>query len=149
MRSIAVGVLMAGVCVTAGGAIPGSAQEKGRRPVGEIVNPSAELLTPDGRPAQWVMEPRPPAGATPGARVASDTAHAGARSLAVTEARVVWTNQTLVRPYASYNPRGWIKTKEVPNGAERAPPRGAAEVPACGRDQAACVANGRRLGCSI
>jgi alpha-L-arabinofuranosidase len=116
VRVIAVGVLMAGVCVTAGGAIPGEAQDRGRLPVGAIVNPSAELLAPDGRPTQWVLEPRPQAGATPGGRVASDTSHSGERSLVVAEARAAWTNKTLVRPYASYRLSGWIKTDAVPVG---------------------------------
>jgi alpha-N-arabinofuranosidase len=115
VRSIAAGVLLAGVCVSAGTAPSRSAQGP-RQPVGAIVNPSAESLAPDGRPAQWVMEPRPQAGATPGGRVASDTSHTGERSLVVAEARVAWTNKTLVRPYASYRLSGWIKTDAVPVG---------------------------------
>lgn len=102
-RAIAVGILLAGA-------------QGPRQPVGAIVNPSAELLGSDGRPAQWIIEPRPQPGATPGGVVASDTAHAGERSLAVTAARVTWTNKTLVRPYATYKLSGWIKTDDVPAG---------------------------------
>ncbi len=111
--AIAAGALWTGVFVSVGGATPGSAQGP-RQPVGEIVNPSAEVLLPDGRPAQWVAEPRPQPGAPPGAEVASGTSHAGARSLAVSAARVTWTNKTLVRPYATYRLSGWIRTEGVP-----------------------------------
>jgi len=114
-RSITVGVLLTVVSVSAGGATSGGTQGP-RQPVGAIVNPSAELLEPDGRPAQWIMEPRPRPDTTPGAKMASDTSHAGERSLMVAAARVTWTNKTLVRPYASYRLSGWIKTEDVPTG---------------------------------
>ncbi len=113
-RSIAAGALLAGMCVSAGGATSGAPGP--RQPVGEIVNPSAELLEADGRPAQWIIDPRPRPGAKPGAEMASDSSHAGERSLALTAARVAWTNKTLVRPYASYRLSGWIKTEDVPAG---------------------------------
>ena len=114
-RSIALGALLAGVCVSAGGAASGGAQRP-RQPVGEILNPSAELLESSERPAQWIVDPRPRPGATPGAALASDRSHAGARSLALSTARVAWTNKTLVRPYATYRLSGWIKTEAVPAG---------------------------------
>ena len=116
MRLIAVGVLLAGVCVSAGGVTPGGAQDGGRPPVGAIVNPSAEVLDSARRPAQWIIEPRPQPGATPGAAVTSDTSHAGEHSLMVSAARVTWTNKTLVRPYSTYKISGWIKTENVPTG---------------------------------
>jgi alpha-L-arabinofuranosidase len=113
--AIAAGALLTGVFVSVGGATSGSAQGP-RQPVGAIVNPSAELLLPDGRPAQWIAEPRPQPGAQPGAEVASGTSHAGTRSLLVSAARTTWTNKTLVRPYATYRLSGWIKTEDVPSG---------------------------------
>lgn len=113
--SIALGVLLAGVCVSDAGAISGRTQGQ-RQPVGEIVNPSAEVLLPDGRPTQWIVEPRPQPGAPAGAAVASGTSHAGTRSLLVSAARMTWTNKTLVRPYAKYRLSGWIKTEAIPSG---------------------------------
>lgn len=87
-----------------------------RQPVGEIVNPSVEVQQADGRPTQWIMEPRPQPGAPAGAEVASGTSHAGSRSLLVSAPRVSWTNKTLVRPYATYRLSGWIRTEGVPAG---------------------------------
>jgi len=72
-RAIAAGMLLAGMCVSAGSATSGSAQEP-RQPVGAIVNPSAELLGSDGRPAHWILEPRAQPGTAPGAEVASGRA---------------------------------------------------------------------------
>jgi alpha-N-arabinofuranosidase len=115
-RSIFRRALLAAVCASAGAAVSGDTQAP-RQPVGEIVNPSAELLEPDGRPAQWIVDPRPRPG-TPGAELASDTSHAGGRSLALSVPRVAWTNKTLVRPYASYRLSGWIKTEAVPAGED-------------------------------
>lgn len=113
--ALAAGALLTGMFVSVGGAISGPAQAP-RQPVGEIVNPSAEVLLPDGRPAQWIAEPRPQPGAPPVAEVASGMSHAGTRSLLVSAARVTWTNKTLVRPYANYRLSGWIKTEGVPSG---------------------------------
>jgi alpha-N-arabinofuranosidase len=89
-----------------------------RQPVGEIPNASIELLGAEGQPAHWTIEPRPRGDANPGAQVASDVAHAGARSLLLTAGRVAWTNKTLVRPYATYKLSGWIRTEGVPAGDE-------------------------------
>jgi len=86
--AIAAGALLTGVFVSVGSATSGLAQGP-RQPLGEIVNPSAEVLLPDGRPAQWILEPRPQPGAPPGAAVASATSHAGTCSLQVSAARQV------------------------------------------------------------
>lgn len=88
-----------------------------RQPVGEVVNPSAEMAAPDGQPSQWIVDPRPRPG-TPGAELTSAVAHAGERSLALSVPRAAWTNKTLVRPYASYRLSGWIKTDAVPAGED-------------------------------
>ena len=77
-----------------------------RHPVGEILNPSAEALDANNRPAQWTIEPVPRAGVTPGGGVASDVAHAGTRSLLVSAAGTTWLNKTLVKPYATYKVAG-------------------------------------------
>ena len=103
------------VWMSTGGATSGVAQGP-RQAVGQVVNGSAEMLLPDERPAQWILEPRPPAGASAGGEVASAMAHAGTRSLQVSAARVAWTNKTLVRPYATYKLSGWIRTEDVPSG---------------------------------
>ncbi len=113
--AIAAGALLLGVFTSAGSATSSSLQGP-RQPVGEIVNPSAEMLLPDGRPAQWIAEPRPQPGTPAGSDVATGTSHTGTRSLQVSAARTAWTNKTLVRPYATYRLSGWIKTEDVPSG---------------------------------
>jgi alpha-N-arabinofuranosidase len=114
-RSIAVGALLAPMIVPGGAASTGG--QSARQPVSEIVNPSAERLEADGRPAQWIVDPRPRPG-TQVAELVSDASHAGERSLTLTAPRVAWTNKTLVRPYASYRLSGWIKTEAVPSGED-------------------------------
>lgn len=114
MRIVITAAVVLGVIVSVGAAPPREAQGP-RQPVGDIVNPSAEVVLPDGRPAQWVLEPRPAAGAPAGGDVASATSHAGTRSLLVSAARTAWINKTLVRPYATYRLTGWIKTQDVPS----------------------------------
>lgn len=114
LAGIALAVVLL-AAILAGRAV--SAKEP-RQPVGEVVNASAEVIEASGGPAQWTIEPRPRPNATPGAEVASDTAHAGQRSLLLTAGRVAWTNKTLVRPFASYRLTGWIKTQDVPASEE-------------------------------
>lgn len=114
MRIVITAAVVLGVIVSVGAAPPRAAQGP-RQPVGDIVNPSAEVVLPDGRPAQWVLEPRQAAGAPAGGDVASAMSHAGTRSLLVSAARTAWINKTLVRPYATYRLTGWIKTQDVPS----------------------------------
>jgi alpha-N-arabinofuranosidase len=92
------------------------AQPRPRFPVGEIVNPSAELTDSNQRPLHWTIEPRPPAALTP-AVLDSATAHHGSRSLLLTAGNFSWSNKVLVRPYATYRLSGWIKTEAVPAAA--------------------------------
>ena len=106
-----IAIFTAALLAAAGGPTP-------RQPIGEIVNPSAEALDANNRPAQWTIEPVPRAGATPGGGVAADVAHTGTRSLLVSAAGVSWLNKTLVRPYATYKLAGWIKTEDVPADEE-------------------------------
>ncbi|MGH9860598.1 MAG: hypothetical protein ACRD5F_11300, partial [Candidatus Acidiferrales bacterium] len=58
--------------------------------VGEIVNPSAEVLDANNQPAHWTMDPRPRQNTTPGARLASDVAHVGMHSLMLAAGGASW-----------------------------------------------------------
>jgi alpha-N-arabinofuranosidase len=109
---MALALMIAGLALSVGAAGP-------RQPVGEIINPSMEILDTKGQPVNWTMDPAPRATASPTAQVALDVAHAGARSLMVSAANVAWTNKTLVKPYARYQMTGWIKTLEVPEADDR------------------------------
>ena len=114
-RKIVVPVLLAMVKLAAGAVGP-------RQPIGEILNPSMEMLDANNLPSPWVLEPAPRGSAAPCGQVSSDVAHAGARSLMLSAAGTSWTNKTLVKPYASYRMTGWIRTQDVP----ATPDRGAA-----------------------
>jgi alpha-L-arabinofuranosidase len=112
-RSImALALMIAGLAFGIGAAGP-------RQPVGEIVNPSIEMMDAKNQPVNWTMDPAPRANTAPAALVASDASHAGTRSLLVSAANVAWANKTLVKPYASYRMTGWIKTLEVPEANDR------------------------------
>ncbi len=90
-----------------------------RQPVGEVVNPSIEVLDAGNRPVGWSLEQAPRGDAGPGAQVVSGTAHAGTHSLMVSAAAVSWLNKTLVKPYATYKLSGWIKTQGVTTDNDR------------------------------
>ncbi len=90
-----------------------------RQPVGEIINPSVELVEGNGLPTHWAIDPAPRPNAAPAAQLVSDAAHSGTHSVMISAGGVTWTNKTLVRPYASYRLSGWIKTQEVPVAADR------------------------------
>jgi alpha-N-arabinofuranosidase len=109
---MALALMIAGLALGIGAAGP-------RQPVGEIVNPSSEMLDVKNQPVNWTMDPAPRANAAPAAQLASDVAHAGTRSLLVSAPDVAWTNKTLVKPYASYKMTGWIKTLEMPAASDR------------------------------
>ncbi len=109
-----IAVVLAAAAISHGAAIPGP-----RQPVGAIVNPSAEILDANGRPAHWAMEPAPRPNMPVNAQIDSATAHAGTHSLMISANGVAWTNKTLLRPYSTYRLTGWIKTQEVPVESER------------------------------
>jgi alpha-L-arabinofuranosidase len=90
-----------------------------RQPIGEIVNPSAEILDANGLPANWTIDPAPRGNAPANAQIAADTAHAGSRSFMVSANNVSWLSRTLLKPYATYKMTGWIKTQDVPVVADR------------------------------
>ncbi len=90
-----------------------------RQPIGEIVNPSIEILAANNQPAHWTIDPAPRPNSTPAAQVASDAAHDGTHSLTVSAAGVSWLNKTLLKPYATYKLTGWIKTQDTPAEGER------------------------------
>jgi len=90
-----------------------------RKPVGEILNPSAEILGANNLPENWAIDPAPRGNAVPAAQVVSDAAHAGTRSLMVSAGNVSWISRALLKPYATYKLTGWIKTQEVPVAADR------------------------------
>ena len=85
-----------------------------KQPVGEILNPSIEILDANQQPASWTMEPPARANTTPSAQLSTDTAHSGAHSLLISAGGVSWLNKVLLKPYASYKLTGWIKTQNVP-----------------------------------
>src|SRR5579863_4700646 len=89
-----------------------------RQPVGEILNPSIEILDANQQPANWTMEPPARANATPSAQVSPDAAHSGTHSLSISAGGVSWLNKVLLKPYASYKLTGWIKTQNVPAANE-------------------------------
>jgi hypothetical protein len=94
-------------------AMPAIGSWKPKQPVGEIVNPSIEILDENKRPDHWILEPAPRGAAAPGGQSTSEVAHAGARSLLLSTS-TAWTNKTLVKPYATYQLTGWIKTQDLP-----------------------------------
>src|ERR1019366_4971737 len=89
-----------------------------KQPVGEILNPSIEILDAKQQPASWTMEPPARANTTPSAQVSPDTAHSGTHSLLITAGGVSWLNKVLLKPYATYKLTGWIKTQNVPAANE-------------------------------
>ena len=90
-----------------------------KQPIGEIVNPSVEMLDANNQPAHWTIDPAPRTNTTPGAQVASDVAHAGTRSLVISANGVSWINKTLLKPYAKYRLTGWIRTQDIPAASDR------------------------------
>lgn len=90
-----------------------------RQPIGEIVNPSIEILDANNQPAHWTIDPAPRPNTVPAAQLASDTAHDGRHSLMVSAAGLSWLNKTLLKPYATYRLTGWIKTQDTPPASER------------------------------
>ena len=113
-KQIVIGVALsvAGLAAAAGAIGP-------RQPVGEIVNPSMEVLQENGRPSQWALDPAPRGNTPPAGQLVSDAAHSGTRSLMLSAAGVSWTNKTLLKPYATYRLTGWIKTQDIPAAADR------------------------------
>jgi len=91
-----------------------------KQPVGEILNPSIEILDANQQPANWAMEPLARGDATSSAQVSSDVAHSGTRSLSISAGGVSWLNKVLLKPYATYKLTGWIKTQNVPAASEAA-----------------------------
>jgi alpha-N-arabinofuranosidase len=91
-----------------------------KQPIGEILNPSIEILDANMQPASWTMEPPARANTTPGVQASPDTAHSGAHSLLISAGGVSWLNKVLLKPYASYKLTGWIKTLKVPATNEAA-----------------------------
>lgn len=112
MRLIAALTLL---LITAAPKLTGLDSAGDKRPVGQVVNPSAEILDANNRPVHWTMDPRPLADTPASAQVASTVAHAGTHSLILTSGNASWSNKTLVRPYATYKLTGWIKTEGVPS----------------------------------
>jgi len=92
----------------------GSGAVKPKQPVGELVNPSIEMLDQNNQPVNWTIDPVPRGNAAPNAQVASDVAHAGAHSLMLSGSGASWINKTLLKPYATYRLTGWIKTLDIP-----------------------------------
>ncbi len=90
-----------------------------RQPVGEILNPSIEVLDANNRPASWILEPAPRGNEVPGGEASSEVAHMGKHSLLLSGSGRSWTNKTLVRPYATYRLSGWIRTQDVPASSDR------------------------------
>jgi len=90
-----------------------------RQPIGEIVNPSIEMLDANNQPTNWTLDPVPLGNATPDGQVVSDAAHAGTHSLTLSAAGASWKNKTLLKPYATYKLAGWIKTQDVPTTSGR------------------------------
>jgi alpha-N-arabinofuranosidase len=90
-----------------------------RQPVGEIVNPSMEMLNADSQPTNWTLEPAARPNTPAGGQLVADTAQAGARSLMIAAPNVSWVNKTLVKPYATYRFSGWIKTQDMPTTSDR------------------------------
>jgi hypothetical protein len=74
-RSNVAGALVAAACASVGSAMSAGTQAP-RQPVGEIVNPSAEMLGPDGQPSQWIVDPRPWRGVGDASVVALARGHA-------------------------------------------------------------------------
>jgi alpha-L-arabinofuranosidase len=91
-----------------------------KQPIGEILNPSIEILDATQQPASWTMEPAARPNTTPSAQVSADTAHSGVHSLLISAGGVSWLNKVLLKPYASYKLTGWIKTQNVPATNEAA-----------------------------
>lgn len=85
-----------------------------RQPIGEIMNPSVEILDANGQPANWLVEPAARGNTNPSARVSAEAAHAGTHSLEISAGGVSWLNKVLLVPYATYKLSGWIKTQDVP-----------------------------------
>src|ERR1017187_5819042 len=89
-----------------------------KQPVGEILNPSIEILDSNRQPTNWTMEPLTRPNVSPSMQVSSDTAHAGTNSLLISASGVSWLNKVLLKPYATYKLTGWIKTQNVPTTSE-------------------------------
>src|SRR5579863_9718996 len=85
-----------------------------RQPVGEILNPSIEIVDSNSQPANWAPEPAGRGNVNPNAQVSSDVAHDGSHSLMISAGGVSWLNKVLLKPYATYKISGWIKTQDVP-----------------------------------
>ena len=102
------------VALVAAGLASGAGAVGPRQPVGEIINPSIEMLDAKGLPQSWIIDPAPRGNAAPAAQVVSDVAHDGTHSLMISTPGVSWTNKTLVKPYATYRMTGWIKTQDMP-----------------------------------
>lgn len=89
-----------------------------KQPVGEIQNPSIEILDSNHQPLNWTMEPAARANTNPNAQVSLDLAHTGTHSLLISAGGVSWLNKVLLKPYATYKLTGWIKTQNVPATSE-------------------------------
>ena len=89
-----------------------------RQPVGEIQNPSIEILDSNNQPANWNVEPAGRGNTNPSAQVSSETAHDGTHSLMISAGGVSWLNKVLLKPYSTYKISGWIKTQDVPATSE-------------------------------
>ena len=85
-----------------------------KQPIGEILNPSIEIVDSNSQPANWVPEPAGRGNVNPNAQVSSDVAHDGSHSLMISAGSVSWLNKVLLKPYATYKISGWIKTQDVP-----------------------------------
>jgi len=90
-----------------------------KQPIGEIVNPSIEMLGQNNQPVNWSIDPVPRGNTAPTAQVASDVAHAGTHSLMLSGSGASWINKTLLKPYATYRLAGWIKTLDIPTTSDR------------------------------
>ncbi|HLW98191.1 MAG TPA: alpha-L-arabinofuranosidase C-terminal domain-containing protein [Candidatus Acidoferrales bacterium] len=85
-----------------------------KQPIGEIPNPSIEIVDSNNQPANWTVEPAGRGNTNPSAQVSSDTAHDGTHSLMISAGGVSWLDKVLLKPYAKYRLTGWIKTQDVP-----------------------------------
>jgi alpha-N-arabinofuranosidase len=110
MMAVALGI--AGLALGAGALGP-------KQPIGEIINPSIEILDANGQPEHWTIDPAPRPNTVPAAQVATDAAHAGTHSLTISAVGISWVNKTLLKPYATYKLTGWIKTQDMPTASDR------------------------------